>query len=96
MLQNLVTWVVIGVSAGWLANHLAHRNDGNGMGVALNVIIGCIGALVGALALSLVLPKQASLSMFSPYSVLSAFVAAALFLSVARLATSLSGARSSR
>lgn len=93
MLQNLTIWIVIGVSAGWLADRLSHAN---GMGLALNAIIGCMGAAVGALTLSLVMPRQAPLSVFSLYGLLSAFAAAVLFLAIARAAASLSAARSSR
>jgi uncharacterized membrane protein YeaQ/YmgE (transglycosylase-associated protein family) len=84
VLVNLVIWVVIGATVGWLANHLA---QGHGLGLALNAIIGAIGALVGTLTLSLVLPQQISLSMLSLYNSLVALVAAILFLGVARLAT---------
>lgn len=93
MLQNLAVWMTIGVFVGWLANHRSHASS---MGLILNAIIGGIGALVGALTLSLILPQQAPLGMFSLYSLLGALIVAVCFTSIARVATSLSAMRSNR
>lgn len=93
MLVNLTVWAIIGIVAGCVANHFAPEN---GMGVMLNAIIGCIGALVGALALSLALPRHTSLGAFNLTSAGVALLTATIFLIIARLTVLHDGGRPSR
>ena len=91
MLASLLVWAVIGVVAGAIANYFAPEH---GMGAMLNGMIGCIGALVGALALSLALPQQTSLSVHSLPSAAMALLTAGLFLSIAHFTTLYHGGHS--
>lgn len=84
LLASLLVWAVIGVIAGAIANVFAPEH---GMGAMLNGIIGCIGALVGPLALSLALPQQTSLSVHSIPSAAMALLTAGIFLSITHFMT---------
>lgn len=79
-LWNLLAWMLVGVVVGWLANR---RVTSDGMGLALNAIIGMIGALIAGLALSLALPTQFNIGAFNPLSLLAALGMSALLLALA-------------
>ena len=42
--MDIITFLVIGLSAGWIASHLV---DGHGRGAIGNLVIGILGAFVG-------------------------------------------------
>ncbi|HLZ28890.1 MAG TPA: GlsB/YeaQ/YmgE family stress response membrane protein [Chloroflexota bacterium] len=50
---GLIAWIVIGLVAGWLAGQFMR---GGGYGVVGDIVLGIIGAFVGGLIFSLVLP----------------------------------------
>ena len=45
----LVTWIIVGLIAGWLASSIMHRRRG----LFGNVLLGLLGAFVGGLVFSL-------------------------------------------
>jgi uncharacterized membrane protein YeaQ/YmgE (transglycosylase-associated protein family) len=49
--MDIVYFLLIGLAAGWIAGQLMHRDD---LGWAGNLIIGCIGAVVGGFLLHLI------------------------------------------
>jgi uncharacterized membrane protein YeaQ/YmgE (transglycosylase-associated protein family) len=50
---NVLAWIVLGGLAGWLASLIVR---GAGLGVVGDILVGIIGAIIGGLALSLLLP----------------------------------------
>lgn len=44
MITNLIYWVVVGLIAGWAAGKIM---KGGGYGVAMDIVLGIIGAVVG-------------------------------------------------
>ena len=42
--RGLISWIVLGLIAGWIAGHLAR---GRGFGCIVDVILGLIGAVIG-------------------------------------------------
>jgi uncharacterized membrane protein YeaQ/YmgE (transglycosylase-associated protein family) len=69
---NIVSWLIVGGSIGWLATCVM-RADAQ-QGLALNVVIGILGALLGGWLLSPLLGMFASRNQ-SEFSVPSVFVA---------------------
>jgi uncharacterized membrane protein YeaQ/YmgE (transglycosylase-associated protein family) len=51
MLSNLIWYLIIGAVAGWLAGKVVR---GHGFGVAVDIIVGIVGAVIGGLLLSLI------------------------------------------
>jgi uncharacterized membrane protein YeaQ/YmgE (transglycosylase-associated protein family) len=44
MLSNLIWWIVVGLIAGWAAGKIM---KGGGYGVAMDIVLGIVGAVVG-------------------------------------------------
>jgi uncharacterized membrane protein YeaQ/YmgE (transglycosylase-associated protein family) len=80
MLWTIITWVVLGGVAGWIATVLTGSNaQVNGW---MNVIVGILGAFIGGLILQL-LGVQVT-SGFSLASLLTAILGAAILLMLVR------------
>ena len=81
-------WIIVGGVAGWLAS-LAVR--GGGLGLLGDIAVGIIGAFLGGLVLSRLLPGVYAItggfSGFTLGSLIVAFVGAVILLLVARLFT---------
>ena len=45
--MNIIAWIILGALAGWIASMLTGRNGQ--MGWLANIIVGIVGAFVGAL-----------------------------------------------
>lgn len=48
--MNLLVWLIVGGVIGWIASILMHTNSRQG--ILLNVVVGIVGSMVGALLLS--------------------------------------------
>lgn len=75
---NLITFIVVGVIAGWLASHLM---SGRGFGMLGNMTVGLIGSVLGGFVFAFF--GMTSGGMVG--SVFSATVGAALFLFITGL-----------
>ena len=77
--HHLITWIVIGVVAGFLAARLV---EGRGLGCLMNMLVGLAGAIIGGVIVD-------HLSSDSSYgflgSIVVSFLGACLFLGVLRL-----------
>lgn len=80
MLWTIISWVVLGGVAGWIASALTGTEAKvNGW---MNVIVGVIGAVIGGLALQLM--GVSVTSGFSMGSLLTAILGAVILLSLMR------------
>ena len=80
MLWTIITWIILGALAGWIASMLTGTNaEVNGW---MNVVVGIIGAFIGGLALQLLGVSPAS--GFSLGSLLTAILGAIILLSLVR------------
>ena len=48
-LLSIVTWIVVGAIAGWIAGELMR---GRGFGLVGNIVVGIVGAIIGGLLFS--------------------------------------------
>ena len=48
--MGILTWIIFGALAGWLASLVTGRNDQ--MGCLTNIVIGIVGALIGGFLMS--------------------------------------------
>jgi uncharacterized membrane protein YeaQ/YmgE (transglycosylase-associated protein family) len=78
---TLLAWIIVGGIAGWLASLVV---QGGGMGVLGDIIVGIVGAILGGLLLSLLLPGNFSLTGFNLGSLVVAFVGAVVLLLILR------------
>lgn len=49
--MGLLSWIVVGIAAGWIAEKLSNRDHG----LLTNLVVGIIGALLGGFLVSTVL-----------------------------------------
>lgn len=89
---NVVTWVMVGAAAGLLASIIV-RGGSLGIGISGDILVGIIGALVGGVVLSQLLPDlygfTGGVTTLSLGSLIIAFIGAAILLAIVRLVAGL-------
>jgi uncharacterized membrane protein YeaQ/YmgE (transglycosylase-associated protein family) len=80
--MGLITWILFGAIAGWLASKLVGRDDQ--MGCLTNIIAGVVGAFVGGLLVELITGRGFSFG-FNLVSFIVAIVGAVIVLAVVNL-----------
>jgi len=81
--MGILSWIVLGGIAGWLASIITKRNDR--MGCITNIIAGIVGAAVGGWVFSLF--GGTGVTGFNLQSLLVALVGAVIVLAVVNLVT---------
>ena len=79
-------WIValiVGGVAGWLAS-IIMRRDGS-MGVVMNIIVGCVGSLIGNALAGPLLGVQGTVQAFSLTGLLIAIAGAVVLLAIVNL-----------
>lgn len=80
--MGLLSWIVVGAIAGWLAGNLV---KGQGFGCLGNVIVGVVGGLVGGFLASQLFSIPDAVNGFNLGSVVVAFLGAIVVIVVIRL-----------
>ena len=75
--------IIVGGIAGWLASMIMNRDAS--MGVMWNVVVGCIGSLVGNALAGPLLGVQGSVQQFSLTGLLIALVGAVILLAIVNM-----------
>ncbi len=84
---DALAWIAIGLVLGWLTSGLTRSV----LGVALMMLVGVLGALLGGLSLSLAAPALFTGEAFTPLGLLAALAGSLFFLLIARLVTGRAG-----
>ena len=82
--MNVLTWIVVGMIAGWLAG-VAMK--GGGFGIIGDIIVGVVGALLGGFLASKMLNIADPVSGFNLETILVAFLGSVLVIFILRLLT---------
>lgn len=88
--MGLLTWLVVGAIAGWLAGQVM---KGSGFGLIGDIVIGVIGALVGGLLARSSMCRMLSAGLTSPRSLLRSLAQLSRCSSPACLSASLGNGR---
>jgi uncharacterized membrane protein YeaQ/YmgE (transglycosylase-associated protein family) len=90
--SNLLTWVIVGAAAGLIAS-IVVRGGSLGIGISGDILVGVIGALLGGVVLSQLLPDlygfTGGVTTVALGSLIVAFIGAAILLVIVRLVTGL-------
>lgn len=82
MLAAIITWIVVGLIAGWLASLVVR---GTGLGIVGDIVVGIIGGIIGGIILSLI--GGSGVTGFNIWSIVVAFIGAVVLLLIVRLFT---------
>jgi uncharacterized membrane protein YeaQ/YmgE (transglycosylase-associated protein family) len=80
--MGLLTWLVVGLIAGWLAGKVM---KGRGFGLIGDIVVGVIGALLGGWLAGALFNIQDAISGFNFQTLLVAFIGSALLIWLLRL-----------
>jgi uncharacterized membrane protein YeaQ/YmgE (transglycosylase-associated protein family) len=76
--MGIISWILLGALAGWLASIAVGRN--RRMGCVANIVAGVVGALLGGFIISLL--GGSGVTGFNVYSLVVAFIGAVILLSI--------------
>ena len=81
--MEILLWTVAGAVLGWMSYSYLGFNEPRGLGIA--IVIGVVGALVGAQAIAPIFVASAAPGAFSAPMLAFAIAAAVVFLALANL-----------
>ena len=76
--MGIITWIIFGALAGWLASIITGRN--RQMGCIANIVVGIVGAIIGGFLMSFI--GGSGVTGFNLYSFFVAVVGAVVLLVV--------------
>ncbi|MCL5995116.1 MAG: GlsB/YeaQ/YmgE family stress response membrane protein [Chloroflexi bacterium] len=79
--MGILTWIVVGLIAGWLAGLVM---KGGGYGVIGDIVLGIVGALVGGFLASAVFGIPDAISGFNLTTLIVAFIGAVIVVAIVR------------
>lgn len=79
--MGILSWILVGLIAGWLADMLM---KGRGRGVLYSMLLGIVGALVGGFLASALLGADDALTGFNLPTLLVAFLGAVILIAIIR------------
>ena len=85
--MGILSWIVVGLIAGWLAGELMR---GSGFGLLGDIIVGIVGALLGGFLATALFHVAAPLTGINITTIVIAFLGSVLLLAILR---ALRGAR---
>ena len=74
--MGIITWIIFGALAGWLASIITGRN--RQMGCIANIVVGIVGAIIGGFLMSLI--GGSGVTGFNLYSFFVAVVGSVVLL----------------
>lgn len=79
--MGILTWIVLGLVAGWLASQFMR----GGYGLVGDIVLGIVGAIVGGYVGGLLLRRDVLVTGFNLESVVIAFLGAVALIAVSRM-----------
>ena len=79
--MGILTWIVLGLVAGWLAGQFMR----GGYGPVGDIVLGIVGAIVGGYVSGLFLGRDLIVTGFNLESVVVAFVGAVALIAISRM-----------
>jgi uncharacterized membrane protein YeaQ/YmgE (transglycosylase-associated protein family) len=79
--MGILTWIALGLVAGWLAGQFMR----GGYGLVGDMVLGIVGAIVGGYVAGLLLGRDLMVTGFNLESVAVAFIGAVALIAVSRM-----------
>lgn len=79
--MGLLSWILVGLVAGWLADMVM---KGRGSGILFSLILGIVGALLGGFLASALFGVPDAVNGFNITSLITAFLGAVILIAVVR------------
>ena len=79
--MGILTWIILGLVAGWLAGQFMR----GGYGLVGDIVLGIVGAIVGGYVGGLILGRDLMVTGFNLESVVVAFLGAVVLIAVSRM-----------
>lgn len=79
--MGILSWIVLGALAGWVASIIMGKNSS--MGLIANIVVGIVGAFIGGFVMSLI--GKSGVTGFNFTSFLIALLGAVILLAIASL-----------
>lgn len=76
--MGLVSWIIFGALAGWVASLIAGTN--RRQGCLLNIIVGIVGAFIGGLLMEVLIGQHIQFGLFNLRSFIVAVIGAVILL----------------
>ncbi len=76
--MGIISWIVLGGLAGWIASMVTGKNGS--LGLVLNIVVGIVGAVIGGFVFSLL--GGAGVTGFNLWSFFVSFVGAVILLAI--------------
>lgn len=80
--MGILSWIIVGLIAGWLAGELMR---GSGFGLLGNIIVGIVGALLGGFLATALFNVADPLSGINLTSLVVAFLGSVILLAILRM-----------
>ncbi len=80
--MGLLSWILLGAVAGWIANALTGKGNA---GCLTNILVGMLGSLIGGLVVTFFTTGSVKLTAFTDfdiYSILISVLGAVIFLAI--------------
>ena len=81
-MESILTWIVVGLIAGWLASQVMR---GGSYGVIGDIILGVVGALIGGFLAANLLNMPDAVNGINVTSIFVAFVGAVILIAILRM-----------
>ena len=79
--MGILSWIVVGLIAGWLAGQVMR---GGGYGLVGDLIVGIVGAIIGGFLAGALLGVENAVSGFNIGTILVAFVGSVILIAILR------------
>ncbi|NNJ13075.1 GlsB/YeaQ/YmgE family stress response membrane protein [Chloroflexales bacterium ZM16-3] len=82
--MSLISWVIFGGLAGWIASMIAGTNARQGC--LMNIAVGIVGAMIGGAVFSFLFDRSFNFRLFSPTSFVVAVIGSLILLGIVNVA----------
>lgn len=76
----MITWIIVGALAGWIASMIMGTNES--MGALANIVVGIIGGFIGGFIMSQF--NQSGVTGINLYSIVVALIGAVVLLAIVK------------